>query len=241
MSIDLKSQLFQKELESTGVFAKKTCRDLNLYPNPDKEVNKRIYTGLTRNKLIHGKRYCPCFIVVGNNEKEKENNNNRICPCIPAIEEEIPTTGKCHCGIFCSSKYIANYNNFNETKMEKKSNLSKKEIEMTISKNEISGEELCDLLEFRKNGLVDFILVDVREEEEYRSNKIVGVDHLIPTSDFYNKINLIADKKESSIILQCHSGGRSHQVQNLMKKMGYLNVINLSGGISHYKGDTKQG
>ena len=105
MSIDLKAQLFQKELESTSVFAKKTCRDLNLYPNPDKEVNKRIYTGLTRNKLIHGKRYCPCFIVEGETKEEKRKLN-RICPCKPALEKEIPEDGVCHCGIFCTKEFV---------------------------------------------------------------------------------------------------------------------------------------
>lgn len=241
MKVDLKSKLFQDELEKTNVFAKKTCADMGVSPNPDKEVNERIYIGLTRNKIIHGKRYCPCFIVVENNQKEKKNNKNRVCPCLPAIKEEIPTTGKCHCGIFCSPEYIANYNNSNEKKMKKESILSQEDIKVIMSKKEINGEELSLLLESRKRGEVDFILVDVREKEEYQSNKIVGVNHLIPTSDFYNKLDVISNKKDSVIVLQCHSGGRSFQVQGIMKKMGYLNVINLSGGISLYNGIIEKG
>ena len=85
---------------------------------------------------------------------------------------------------------------------------------------------------------VSFILVDVREVNEYNSCRIVGVDHLIPTSSFYEKITTLENKKNSTIILQCHSGGRSLQCQKIMQSMNYTKVINLSGGISKFNGET---
>ena len=61
--------------------------------------------GLTRNKLMYGKRYCPCFIVEGETKEEKRKLN-RICPCKPALEKEIPEDGVCHCGIFCTKEFV---------------------------------------------------------------------------------------------------------------------------------------
>lgn len=44
-------------------------------------------------------------MVMGQNlEEQKQDIENRLCPCIPAIESEIPKNGNCHCGIFCTSE-----------------------------------------------------------------------------------------------------------------------------------------
>ena len=53
-------------------------------------------------------------------------------------------------------------------------------------------------------------------------------------------MQIIENEKETPIVLQCHSGGRSYQAQQVMKKLGYKNVINLSGGISMYSGQKKE-
>lgn len=238
MKLDLTSKKFKDELKKTEDFAQEVCTTMGFFSNPNEEINNRIYTGLTRNKILHGKRYCPCFIVLGNTEQEKEISDNRVCPCSPAIKEEIPQKGKCNCGIFCSSKYL---NNYNQIKKEEDVLLfSKQNLKTIMTKNEITGKELLFLLDSRKNGLLKFILIDVREEEEYISNRIVGVDYLVPTSNLYAKINVMEINKKENIIVQCHSGGRSSQVQSIMRKMGYEKVINLAGGISSYPGETEK-
>lgn len=108
--------------------------------------------------------------------------------------------------------------------------------EEILDKNEINGEELEHLLFERKNKRVDFLLVDVREEYEYNEKKIVGVDYLIPLSDFFNKVRNIDQFKSKHIITKCKVGGRSAQAQMQLKLLGFEKVINLSGGISKYKG-----
>lgn len=235
MQIDLESVKFKKSLEETRVFAQEVCENMNVFPGPVAQENERIYIGLTRNKIIHGQRYCPCFMVLGETENEKKESENRVCPCKSAVEKEIPQQGRCHCGIFCTKEYIDN----NKKKNKKKMNdlLSpNKSFEETLLQNEINSSDLINLLEARKKKNINFILIDVREKSEYQTNRIVGVDYLIPTSEFYKKVKMIANRQEDIIIIQCHSGGRSHQVQQLMKKIGYKKVINLSGGISQYKG-----
>ena len=94
--VDPESEEFKAELAKTHVFTDKVLTQFGFVYNPDAEVNESVQFGLTRNKLIYGKRYCPCFFVTGNKEED------RICPCKPALEEEIPGDGKCHCGIFCT-------------------------------------------------------------------------------------------------------------------------------------------
>lgn len=34
-----------------------------------------------------------------------KSTDDRICPCKPAIEKEIPETGTCHCQIFCTPEH----------------------------------------------------------------------------------------------------------------------------------------
>ncbi|MAW21463.1 MAG: sulfurtransferase [Flavobacteriales bacterium] len=106
-----------------------------------------------------------------------------------------------------------------------------------LESTEINGKELEYLLSERKIGRADFLLVDVREEYEYNQKRIVGVDYLIPLSDFFNKVQQIESCKSKHIIAKCKLGGRSAQAQMQLKRMGFKSVINLAGGISHYTGE----
>lgn len=103
--IDLNSKEFLDELEKTKKFTSKVCDSFNYVYNPNEEVNITIQQGLTRNKLIYGKRYCPCFMVIGKNKEEQKKVDNRVCPCTPGTKIEIPNDGKCHCGIFCTKEH----------------------------------------------------------------------------------------------------------------------------------------
>ena len=67
-----------------------------------------VTMGLARHKMIYGKRFCPCFMVLEDENGKHKSADDRICPCPPAIEKEIPEEGKCHCGIFCTPEYAAN-------------------------------------------------------------------------------------------------------------------------------------
>ncbi len=102
--IDMSSQEFLDELEKTKKFTDKVCKQFGWVYNPNEEVNEGIIMGLTRHKLMYGKRFCPCFMVIEEDGKFK-SADDRICPCKPAIEKEIPEMGKCHCGIFCTPEY----------------------------------------------------------------------------------------------------------------------------------------
>lgn len=107
-NVDMSSQEFLDELEKTKKFTDKVCQQFGWVYNPNEEVNEGVTMGLARNKLMYGKRFCPCFMVIEENGKFK-SADDRICPCKPAIEKEIPEEGKCHCGIFCTPEYAATH------------------------------------------------------------------------------------------------------------------------------------
>ena len=109
IKIDMNSPEFLKEQEKTKAFADKVCEQFGFTLNPDDGINESVVMGLTRNKLIYNKRYCPCFMVIGETKEEQREADNRICPCKPALEKEIPQEGRCHCGIFCTPEYARDY------------------------------------------------------------------------------------------------------------------------------------
>ena len=104
----------------------------------------------------------------------------------------------------------------------------KKHLLDFLKKKEINGDELQVLLAARDKNEISFVLIDVREQEEYDVEKIDGVDDLIPTSEFYQNNEVFKQVKKNNIILQCRSGIRSYNIQQTLKNKGYQNVINLS-------------
>ena len=110
--LDMSSPEFLEELEKTKKFTDKVCKNFGFVYHPMEDVNEGVTLGLARNKMLYGKRYCPCFMVVEEDGKFK-SADNRVCPCKPALEKEIPEEGKCHCGIFCTPEYVEEYNKEN--------------------------------------------------------------------------------------------------------------------------------
>jgi ferredoxin-thioredoxin reductase catalytic subunit/rhodanese-related sulfurtransferase len=243
-SVDMNSSEFKAELEKTWTFIEKVNKSFDWVQNPNEDVNEGVAMGLARNKLMYGKRYCPCFMVIGETKEEQKAADNRICPCKPAIEKEIPQDGLCHCGIFCTPEYAAEQSKaevIEEVVHTHSRGLTQEEAELLVKKEQLDGDELEALMEARALKMVDFILIDVREQMEYTQSHIAGTDKLIPTSNFYAAIEELNDKKDEQVIVYCLSGSRSYQVQQAMGSLGFKKVGNLAHGIYTYKGEMKQG
>ncbi|RXK13306.1 sulfurtransferase [Halarcobacter mediterraneus] len=240
--IDIESDEFQTQLELTKQYTDKVCENYNFVYNPENDVNESIQLGLTRNKMIYGKRYCPCFMVIGETTEEREKEDNRLCPCTPALEKEIPSLGHCHCAIFCTPEYVKQ--NTQEKVNEENQHslgLTKKQCEELLEKEQVNAKELEALLEARELGYLNFLLVDTREWMEWVGSRIKGTDYLVPTTSFYQALEQIEDKKDIPIIVYCHSGSRSAYCQKVMLNSNYKNVINLDYGIMTYQGDIISG
>jgi ferredoxin-thioredoxin reductase catalytic subunit len=98
--LDMQSNEFKTELEKTKKFTQKVVESQGWGFNPDKEIVDTVTLGLTRNKVLYGKRFCPCFMVEQTEDGKYKSADDRVCPCKPAINDEIPNKGMCHCGIF---------------------------------------------------------------------------------------------------------------------------------------------
>jgi len=108
---------------------------------------------------------------------------------------------------------------------------------------QIDSPELERLLEARKNGEVDFVLIDIREPYEYEAGHIVGVDYLLPTTQLQAWAGTLVERfGERPLILTCRTSNRTGQVQQiLLQQFGMENVIDHVGGIVTYRGATVSG
>lgn len=82
----------------------------------------------------------------------------------------------------------------------------------------------------------DAVVVDVREENEYLKGHIVNSVH-IPLSYLNERLKQLEKYKDKPIIVSCRSGQRSGQACATLKKNGFENVYNLSGGVMAWQND----
>lgn len=87
-------------------------------------------------------------------------------------------------------------------------------------------------LEELQNGSA--IFVDVREEAEYMIEFISLNDvYHFPMSAIMENLQNIPDDKP--IITVCHGGVRSTKVANMLNRNGFVNSVNLDGGLITWK------
>jgi molybdopterin/thiamine biosynthesis adenylyltransferase/rhodanese-related sulfurtransferase len=71
-------------------------------------------------------------------------------------------------------------------------------------------------------------LIDVREPYEYEIARIDG-SRLIPLGELETHVSELP--RTGTLVLQCHSGGRSEHAVRLLQEAGFENALNLVGGI----------
>lgn len=92
--------------------------------------------------------------------------------------------------------------------------------------------ETCTVQELNeKRGRGDeFVLLDVREDEELAIAALEGARH-IPLGDLPMRTPELADWKTIEVICMCHHGMRSARAQQILQSAGFTQVRNLTGGI----------
>ncbi|MDG1517573.1 MAG: rhodanese-like domain-containing protein [Flavobacteriales bacterium] len=89
---------------------------------------------------------------------------------------------------------------------------------------EVSVDELKDKIDNKE----DFVLVDVREQNEFDICSLGGLE--IPMSQIMTRYQEIP--KDKPVIIHCKSGKRSANVISALEQnFGYDNLSNLEGGI----------
>jgi molybdopterin/thiamine biosynthesis adenylyltransferase/rhodanese-related sulfurtransferase len=98
----------------------------------------------------------------------------------------------------------------------------------------ISVTQLEHMLKERENGEREFVLVDVREPNEYEINKIPG-SVLIPKGDFLNgaAFDRLTELTGGSrqLVLHCKTGVRSAEALALAQGAGYADAVHVGGGV----------
>ncbi len=94
----------------------------------------------------------------------------------------------------------------------------------------ISVATLEQMLKEREAGERDFVLIDVREPNEYEINQIPG-SVLIPKGEFLNG-NALGDlPADKQIVMHCKSGVRSAETLAIVKGAGYADAVHVGGGV----------
>jgi molybdopterin/thiamine biosynthesis adenylyltransferase/rhodanese-related sulfurtransferase len=81
-----------------------------------------------------------------------------------------------------------------------------------------------------------FVLVDVREADEFEQGAIPG-SRLIPRGLLESNVALQIPDRSTEIILYCAAGARSALAARSLQEMGYGNVSSMSGGFGQWKSE----
>jgi rhodanese-related sulfurtransferase len=92
-----------------------------------------------------------------------------------------------------------------------------------------------DVAQTRKRmGGKGTLLIDVREDDEWRAGHATGAEHLgkgVIERDIETKV----PDKNTELILYCGGGYRSALAADALQKMGYKNVYSMEGGWKAWK------
>jgi rhodanese-related sulfurtransferase len=95
-------------------------------------------------------------------------------------------------------------------------------------------ETTVDQVRARLDNKEDFVLVDVREDNEYAKDHIRGAIHLgkgVIERDIEQRVPDV----NTAIVLYCGGGFRSAIAADNLQKMGYTNVTSMDGGIRDWR------
>ena len=98
----------------------------------------------------------------------------------------------------------------------------------------ISVKQLSEWIKLKDNGEKDFVLIDVREPNEYEINRIPG-SVLIPKGEFLNghALEQLSELTQGSkqLVLHCKSGVRSAEALAVAQGAGYADAVHVGGGV----------
>jgi rhodanese-related sulfurtransferase len=76
----------------------------------------------------------------------------------------------------------------------------------------------------------DALVLDVREDNEFKEGHILAARH-IPLGSLGKRLGELDPHKEKAVVVYCRSGQRSARACSILRRAGFQNVTNLKGGI----------
>ena len=126
------------------------------------------------------------------------------------------------CGEHPTVKELIDYEMFCGMKVE----------ETQTKETAVKKDEIAALgLKVKMDEKQDFVLVDVREQNEYDMARIPG-SILVPLSQLPNRFHELDKYKGKEIVVHCKMGGRSAKAIAFLKQQGFDNLVNVAGGIT---------
>jgi len=90
----------------------------------------------------------------------------------------------------------------------------------------ITAEEVKQALDTK----ADVTIVDVRTPDEYRKGHLEG-SLLLPVDTVSEKAASVLKDKKETLYVYCLSGSRSIQAADILLKLGYTRVFNMTSGL----------
>jgi len=98
----------------------------------------------------------------------------------------------------------------------------------------ISVSEASKMID-ENNDNQDFVILDVRTDEEYKSGHIANSANIdYKSSDFKDQVGKL--DKNKTYLTYCRSGRRSAGASKTMKELGFENIVMIDGGIMAWDG-----
>lgn len=105
---------------------------------------------------------------------------------------------------------------------------------------EITPAELAAKLRGVENEAQrDWVLIDVRENDEFRAGHLPGARGIGRGVLEYHIADEVPDT-ETEIVLYCRGGNRSALAADALQTMGYTNVLSMSGGFREWSENSKR-
>jgi adenylyltransferase/sulfurtransferase len=103
---------------------------------------------------------------------------------------------------------------------------------------EITPREVKAKLEQKASN---FVLIDVREPNEYDITHIVDKEKLFPRATWAQIAAKLKGHENDEVAIHCKSGGRSLQVAQILRQQGIKNARSMAGGILLWNRDIEPG
>lgn len=95
-------------------------------------------------------------------------------------------------------------------------------------------ETTVDAVKAKMDAGEKFLLVDVREDNEFAKDHLPGAIHL-GKGIIERDIEKAVPDTAAPLVLYCGGGFRSAMTADNLQKMGYTNVISMDGGIREWR------
>ena len=90
----------------------------------------------------------------------------------------------------------------------------------------VTAEEVKQALDAKE----DITIVDVRTTEEYKKGHLDG-SLLLPVDAVLEQVASLLRDKKKKLYVYCLSGSRSMQATDILLKLGYMKVFNMTSGL----------